>query len=99
MMVGSVQDIDDETDIQDYSTVPSYEEVETFSAAILKRFPVMEEGQAQGGWAGLYDVTPDWQPVIDRIPEVKGFYCAIGFSGHGFQDRTCSRDGYGRIGA
>lgn len=85
MMVGSVKDIDDETDIANYSTVPSYEEIETFSAGILRRFPVMEEGLAQGGWAGLYDVTPDWQPVIDKIPEVKGFYCAVGFSGHGFK--------------
>jgi sarcosine oxidase subunit beta len=45
----------------------------------------MAEGQVQGGWAGLYDVTPDWQPVIDQIPEVKGFFCAVGFSGHGFK--------------
>ncbi len=85
MMVGSVQDIDDEIGIEDYSTVPNYEEVELFSSAILKRFPVMEEGLAQGGWAGLYDVTPDWQPVIDAVPNVKGFYCAVGFSGHGFK--------------
>jgi len=23
--------------------------------------------------------------VIDRIDEVEGFYCAVGFSGHGFK--------------
>jgi glycine/D-amino acid oxidase-like deaminating enzyme len=46
---------------------------------------VLEEGAAQGGWAGLYDVTPDWQPVIDRIPHVEGFFCAVGMSGHGFK--------------
>jgi sarcosine oxidase subunit beta len=45
----------------------------------------MEEGAAQGGWAGLYDVSPDWQPVIDKISEVPGFYCAVGFSGSGFK--------------
>ncbi len=85
MMVGSVQDIAEETDVTGYATVPTYEEIEAFSAAILKRFPVMEEGLAQGGWAGLYDVTPDWQPVIDKIPSAEGFYCAVGFSGHGFK--------------
>lgn len=85
IMVGSVQDIDDEISIEDHSTVPSYEEIETFSAATLKRFPVMEEGLAQGGWAGLYDVTPDWQPIISAVPEIQGFYCAVGFSGHGFK--------------
>jgi glycine/D-amino acid oxidase-like deaminating enzyme len=40
---------------------------------------------AQGGWASLYDMTPDSQPVIDRVPHVEGFYCAVGFSGHGFK--------------
>jgi sarcosine oxidase subunit beta len=83
--VGSVQDIAEETDVTGYATVPTYEEIEAFSAAILKRFPVMGEGLAQGGWAGLYDVTPDWQPVIDKIPSAEGFYCAVGFSGHGFK--------------
>ena len=85
IMVGSLHDIDDEVSIENHSTVPSYQEIEAYSAAILKRFPVMAEGLAQGGWAGLYDVTPDWQPVIDRIPEVQGFYCAVGFSGSGFK--------------
>jgi sarcosine oxidase subunit beta len=30
-------------------------------------------------------MTPDGQPVIGRIEEVPGFYCACGFSGHGFK--------------
>jgi len=65
--------------------VPTFAETEEYSAAILHRFPVMEDGAAQGGWAGLYDVTPDYQPVIDRMPGVEGFYSAVGFSGHGFK--------------
>jgi sarcosine oxidase subunit beta len=85
MMVGSLADIEDTADRENHSTTPSFKEIEEFSTAILKRFPIMEEGAAQGGWAGLYDVTPDWQPVIDRIPHVQGFYCACGFSGHGFK--------------
>lgn len=85
IMVGSLADIEDEVDVEHHMTTPTFEEIETYSMAILKRFPVMEEGAAQGGWAGLYDVTPDWQPVIDRVPNVEGFYCACGFSGHGFK--------------
>lgn len=45
----------------------------------------MADGTATGSWAGLYDVTPDGLPVIAEIPEVKGFFCAVGFSGHGFK--------------
>ena len=85
MMVGSLADLEDEVDIDSHNTHPTFEEIETYAMAALKRFPPMEEGAAQGGWAGLYDVTPDWQPVIDRMPDVDGFYSACGFSGHGFK--------------
>lgn len=85
LMVGSLADIEDEVDPENHLTTTSFEETERYSMAALGRFPVMEEGAAQGGWAGLYDVTPDWQPVIDRVPGVEGFYCACGFSGHGFK--------------
>lgn len=35
-------------------------------------------------WAGLYNMTPDAQPVLGSTDKVKGLYMAIGFSGHGF---------------
>jgi sarcosine oxidase subunit beta len=87
IVIGSIRPEEGEVraDLETFSQTPSYEEVVEFSEVIMKRFPVMSEGLAQGGWAGLYDVTPDWQPVIDKIPEVEGFYCAVGFSGHGFK--------------
>jgi len=87
LMIGSIHNMgpEQQVDIETHATVPSYEEIESFSESCLKRFPLMGEGLAQGGWAGLYDMTPDSQPVIGRIPEVEGFYCAVGFSGHGFK--------------
>jgi sarcosine oxidase subunit beta len=87
IMVGSLQNFaEGETaDIEGYSTVPDYTEVERYSEATVKRFPIMEQGLAQGGWAGIYDMTPDGQPVLDAVPEVPGFFCAAGFSGHGFK--------------
>jgi len=37
------------------------------------------------GWGGLYAVTPDDNPIIGKdVGGVEGFYCAVGFSGHGF---------------
>lgn len=87
IVVGSIKTEEGEirADLESSPETVEYETIAEYSEAIMKRFPVMNEGVAQGGWAGLYDVTPDWQPVIDRIPEVKGFYCAVGFSGHGFK--------------
>ncbi len=85
MMVGSVRDDHHAVDADTYADTASHEEVVNASTAILRRFPVMGEGTARKGWAGLYDVTPDSQPVIDRIESLPGFYCAVGFSGHGFK--------------
>ena len=85
MMVGSVQDDHRSVDADRYADVATHDEVAAASMALLRRFPVMEEGTARSGWAGLYDVTPDSQPVIDRIEHVPGFFCAAGFSGHGFK--------------
>jgi sarcosine oxidase subunit beta len=36
------------------------------------------------GWAGLYEISPDHHAIIGEFPEMKGFICANGFSGHGF---------------
>jgi sarcosine oxidase subunit beta len=49
------------------------------------RMPDLERGRVQGGWAGLYTVTPDWNPVIDRFDEIPGLVLGLGFSGSGFK--------------
>jgi len=51
----------------------------------VHRAPVMEKAKILRGWGGLYAITPDENPIIGMMSQVKGFFCAIGFSGHGFQ--------------
>jgi len=53
--------------------------------AAVHRAPILEKAEILRGWGGLYTITPDDNPIIGEIPEMKGFFCAIGFSGHGFQ--------------
>ena len=36
-------------------------------------------------YTGLYDVTPDWHPILGRVDGLDGFYLCAGFSGHGFK--------------
>src|SRR5437773_900004 len=36
------------------------------------------------GYAGAFDITPDWMPILDESP-VRGFFIAAGLSGHGFK--------------
>ena len=50
----------------------------------LHRVPVLERANIMTGWAGLYEISPDHHAIIGEFPEMKGFICANGFSGHGF---------------
>ncbi|PJI06507.1 MULTISPECIES: NAD(P)/FAD-dependent oxidoreductase [Clostridium] len=50
----------------------------------IKRIPTMENLSIVSEWAGFYEVTEDDLPILGRIPQVEGFYCIAGFSGHGF---------------
>lgn len=34
-------------------------------------------------WAGLYEMSPDHHAILGPAPDVRGFYFANGFSGHG----------------
>ncbi|HIE38230.1 MAG TPA: FAD-binding oxidoreductase [Anaerolineales bacterium] len=52
--------------------------------AAMKRMPLLERAGLASHWAGLYEVSPDAHPILGRIPQVEGFYCVGGFSGHGF---------------
>ncbi|PKP55358.1 FAD-dependent oxidoreductase [Candidatus Atribacteria bacterium HGW-Atribacteria-1] len=46
--------------------------------------PLLKEVSMIRQWAGLYNMSPDAQPILGEHPQVEGFYMAIGFSGHGF---------------
>jgi sarcosine oxidase subunit beta len=37
-----------------------------------------------GGWAGLYEITPDHNALIGEAARPARFLYATGFSGHGF---------------
>jgi len=52
---------------------------------LSRRYPAMHRGYGRGGYGALYGITPDWHPILDRLPGVQGAYCAVGFSGHGFK--------------
>jgi sarcosine oxidase subunit beta len=54
-----------------------------FEQAAL-RAPALAGAGVKTAWAGLYESTPDHQAILGPVPEVEGFWCAAGFSGHGF---------------
>jgi sarcosine oxidase subunit beta len=51
----------------------------------VKRLPALADASISHAWAGLYEVTPDANPIIGPAHGVGGFFLINGFSGHGFQ--------------
>jgi len=48
------------------------------------RFPGFPDAAITSSYAGCYDATPDWNPVISKTG-IDGLIVAAGFSGHGFK--------------
>jgi sarcosine oxidase, subunit beta len=59
------------------------EESEALAKLATSRIPRLKEAKSTGGWASLYDVSPDWMPVIGEI--APGVFVDAGTSGHGFK--------------
>jgi sarcosine oxidase subunit beta len=76
--------IRDRIEPDDFTEGVPGESVAALGCAWKQRYPSGQAAIARGGWCGLYDVTPDWMPIVDRVgPE--GFYLCCGTSGHGFK--------------
>lgn len=54
-----------------------------FLPALVRRVPAFRDLRDVEGWAGLYEMTPDHNPVLGEHPALEGFVFANGFSGHG----------------
>jgi sarcosine oxidase subunit beta len=51
---------------------------------VRRRAPRIANAGIKGGWAGLYEMTPDHNAIIGEAAGVSRFLYATGFSGHGF---------------
>ena len=62
---------------------------EEFSADVLRRLrtrlPGLNGVRRVGGCVGLYEVTPDWHPILGAVDGYDGLFLATGGSGHGFK--------------
>jgi sarcosine oxidase subunit beta len=55
----------------------------SISRRVVKLLPRTKGVRVVRQWAGYYDMTPDAAPILGET-DVKSFYHATGFSGHGF---------------
>jgi len=58
--------------------------MEETAKRICRILPILSNLKIVRHWAGTYAMTPDAAPILGSVPEVGGFYLAVGFSGHGF---------------
>lgn len=79
------EEIEDPVNPDQYDESADGEWLPQIRQRLGRRYPAMHRGYGRGGFGALYAITPDWHPILDRIPGIEGAYCAIGFSGHGFK--------------
>jgi len=72
-----------EADPDDFDQEIREDEVSRLAEAVVRRVPELERSEVHGGWASLYDVSPDWQPVIGEV--ASNVFVDAGTSGHGFK--------------
>ncbi len=56
----------------------------------MMRLPLLGEAEIAAEWAGLYEVTPDDQPILGKLPQADGLFSCTGFSGHGLMHGPAS---------
>ena len=76
---------EEEAEVDTYEQGVDMTELSLTLGKLARRMPAMSDSYFRGGWSGLFTITPDWHPILDRVPGVEGLYCAVGFSGHGFK--------------
>ena len=84
-LVGSTEDVLVASDPDNYAQGLTEEEIAHFRRMAGRSIPALARAVPRGGWAGIYDDTPDYHPILDRLAAYEGLYCAVGFSGHGFK--------------
>jgi sarcosine oxidase subunit beta len=67
-----------------FNTNVDWEHLADSVAKAMVRLPALGDAEIHRGWAGLYEITPDNNPILGPVRELEGFYVAGGHSGHGF---------------
>ncbi|MFW5913819.1 MAG: NAD(P)/FAD-dependent oxidoreductase [Bacillota bacterium] len=66
-----------------YSVTSTHTFLDEMAKTVTELLPPIGELRVIRQWGGLYNMSPDHQPIISDSP-VEGFFIACGFSGHGF---------------
>ncbi|MDT7570123.1 MAG: hypothetical protein QOE05_297 [Actinomycetota bacterium] len=81
-LVGTLLE-EDRVDPDDFHEEISPAEQMRITEATVGRLPDLAESEAFSGYSALYDVSPDWQPVVGEVAD--GAVIVAGTAGHGFK--------------
>ncbi len=84
-LVGSTENVYTPSDPDHYAPALTEEEIAHLKSRAGGSIPALARAVQRGSWAGIYDDTPDFHPILDALPGYEGIYGAFGFSGHGFK--------------
>ena len=79
-----IMGIGDPTEPVSFNIKASWKFLEDCATLVTSSLPILKKLRIVRQWAGLYDMTPDRNHIIDEMKGVSGFYTVAGFSGHGF---------------
>ena len=68
---------------QDYENKTTWQFITEMSKVLSHLLPRTRGIRVVHQWSGLYDMTPDAQPILGET-DIKNFYHSTGYSGHGF---------------
>jgi glycine/D-amino acid oxidase-like deaminating enzyme len=88
MLVGSISPDEAEDQVEDpdyYNDRVDLDTLTDFAERAVSRFPAMERSHLTQSYAALYDITPDWHSIMDKLPGYEDLYICAGSSGHGFK--------------
>jgi len=74
----------DPTEPRDLRVTSSWEFLEEMAKTCIRFLPPLKDIRMVRQWAGLYNMSPDAQPIYGPVKDVEGFFLACGYSGHGF---------------
>jgi sarcosine oxidase, subunit beta len=85
LLVGNTRDTLVPGDPDAYDDRPPAADTTELLTRLARLIPDVETSAITGGWSGMYEVSPDWNPIMGTAGATAGLHYAVGFSGHGFK--------------
>jgi len=83
IVLGGCRSVAPGRDMNVSESVPTREVQEALERVFPRLFPALHGLSIAYRWAGLMAFTPDYLPIVDRLPGFPGVWVCGGFSGHG----------------